>query len=122
MTVRVFIQNEAGSDQKNYHDEKRFVWQRAVTVARAYPFPYGFVIDTSADDGCNGDCFVITNSPLRTGQRVDCEVIGLMEQFEDGQVDHNVLARLLGSDSDVEIIEVERTAIRWRRFAVVPIR
>lgn len=24
--VRVFIQNEAGSDQKNYHDEKSFEW------------------------------------------------------------------------------------------------
>ncbi len=35
MTVRVFIQNEAGSDQKNYHDEKRLVWQRVATVSRA---------------------------------------------------------------------------------------
>ena len=102
MTVRVFIQNEAGSAQKNYHDEKRLLWQRAATVSRAYPFPYGFVIDTSADDECNVDCFVITDRPLRTGDIVECEVLGLMEQFEDGQVDHNVLARLRGADAIVD--------------------
>ena len=111
MTVRVFIQNEAGSHQKNYHDEKRLVWQRAVTVSRAYPFPYGFVIDTSADDGCNVDCFVITDSPLRTGQRVDCEVVGLMEQFEDDQVDHNVLAGLPGSEATIDDAVRERLRV-----------
>jgi inorganic pyrophosphatase len=102
MTVRVFIQNEAGSDQKNYHDEKRLVWQGATTVSRPYPFPYGFIINTSADDGCNVDCFVLTDAPLRTGQVVECEVLGLMEQFEDGHVDHNVLARLPNSESTVD--------------------
>ena len=25
--VQVFIQNEAGSNQKNYHDEKTLAWQ-----------------------------------------------------------------------------------------------
>jgi inorganic pyrophosphatase len=102
MTIRVFIQNEAGSNQKNYHDEKRLLWQRAVNVSMAYPFPYGFVLETSADDGDNVDCFVITDMALRTGQVVECEVIGLMEQFEDGQVDHNVLARLPGSQATVD--------------------
>ncbi|MFN7982507.1 MAG: inorganic diphosphatase, partial [Vicinamibacterales bacterium] len=57
---------------------------------------------TSADDDCNVDCFVITHVPLRTGQVVECEVVGLMEQFEDGQVDHNVLARLRGSQSTAD--------------------
>ena len=102
MTVRVFIQNEAGSDRKNYHDEKLLIWQRAVTVSRPYPFPYGFILDTTADDGCNVDCFILTNATLRTGQIIDCEVVGLMEQFEDGHADHNVLARLPGADVQVD--------------------
>lgn len=100
--VRVFVQNEAGSDRKNYHDEKRLVWQRAVTVSRAYPFPYGFIVGTSAVDGCNVDCFVISDAHFRTGDIVECEVLGLMEQFEDGQVDHNILARPKGSTSTVD--------------------
>ena len=121
MHVRVFVQNEAGSDQKNYHDEKRLVWQRAETVSAAYPFPYGFLIGTSADDDCNVDCFVITEAPLRTGDVVDCEVIGLMEQFEDGHVDHNVLARLVGSLATVDAtIQAQLSTFVTTVFSHVP--
>ena len=77
-------------------------------MSRAYLFPYGFIIGTAADDRCNVDCFVVTDAPLRTGQIVECEVIGLMEQLEDGQVDHNVLARLPGSGSIVDAAVRER--------------
>ena len=101
MVVKVFIQNEAGSDQKQHHDEKTLEWRRAVTVSRAYPFPYGFIVGTTADDGCNVDCFVLTTQPLRTGDVVDCEVVGLMEQFEDGHTDHNVLVTVTGEPMTV---------------------
>lgn len=94
MRIRVFVQNEAGSTTKHLHDEPALSWQRAMEVSRAYPFPYGFVIGSRADDGGGVDCFVLTTRPLRTGQIVECEVAGLMEQIEDGQVDHTVLVRL----------------------------
>jgi inorganic pyrophosphatase len=51
--------------------------------------------------GCNVDCFVLTEGPLKTGQLVDCVVAGLMEQFEDGHEDHNVLAVLPGTAVDI---------------------
>lgn len=92
--LKVFIQNEAGSDRKHYHDEKSLEWRRSVRVSRAYPYPYGFVVGTTSADGGNVDCFVITSRPLRMGTIVECEAIGLMEQVEDGDVDHNVLAAL----------------------------
>lgn len=101
--MQVFIQNEAGSNSKNYHNEKTLEWQRTVRVSRAYPYPYGFVLGTTAEDGCNVDCFVLTRRPLRSGQIVECEVVGLMEQIEDGQADHNVLARLV--DEEIEVSE-----------------
>jgi len=94
MLIEVFVQNEAGSNLKNYHNEKTLEFQFARTVSCAYPYPYGFIIGTDASDGCNIDCFVITKRLLRTGQRFACEIIGLMEQIEDGNVDHNVLAKL----------------------------
>jgi inorganic pyrophosphatase len=95
MTIRVFIQNEAGSDIKHYHDEKTLAFSHSRVVSHAYPFPYGFVVGTSAADGGNVDCFVITDRALKTGQLVECEPIGLMEQFEDGLDDHNIIARLV---------------------------
>lgn len=107
MHIQVFIQNEAGSNEKHYHDEKTLEWKRVVLVSRTYPYPYGFIVGTSADDGCNVDCFVITERPLKTGQLLECQVVGLMEQFEDGQEDHNVLAILPESPVDVDL-EVQR--------------
>lgn len=101
MTIRVFVQNEAGSNLKNYHDEKALVFKRSVVVSHRYPFPYGFIIGTDSGDGCNVDCYVITDRILKTGEVVECEPIGLMEQFEDGVVDHNVLGRLLDEERDV---------------------
>jgi inorganic pyrophosphatase len=101
MVIRVFVQNEAGSNRKNYHNEKTFEYRETKLVSRAYPYPYGFIIGTHAKDGCNLDVFVITRRPLTTGRILECEAIGLMEQFEDGVEDHNVLAKLL--DEDVEI-------------------
>src|SRR5262245_32302883 len=96
MNIRVFIQNEAGSNQKHYHDEKTLELKSVVTVSSRYPYPYGFIVGTTAEDGCNVDCFVLTDQPLKSGQLVECQVVGLMEQFEDGQNDHNVLAMLPG--------------------------
>ena len=95
MIIRVFVQNEPGSLVKHLHDERALTLRGTRTVAHPYPFPYGFVIGTGAADGDNVDCYVITKRALRTGQIVECEPIGLMEQIEDGMVDHNVLARLV---------------------------
>jgi inorganic pyrophosphatase len=101
MRIKVFIQNEAGSNRKNYHDEKTLQYKETKLVSRPYPYPYGFIVGTTASDGCNLDVFVITNRPLRTGQLLECEVLALMEQFEDGVDDHNVLARLPDEAADL---------------------
>ena len=108
MNVRIFIQNEAGSNQKHYHDEKTLEWKRVAAVSARYPFPYGFVVGTTAADGGNADCFVITEERLRTGQLVEGRVAGLMEQIEDGQEDHNVLAILPGADRAIGPEDEER--------------
>jgi len=99
--MKVFIQNEAGSFVKHSHDEKTLKLKDEERVSRANPFPYGFILDTTAEDGDNVDCFVLTREVLRTGQIVECEAIGLMEQVEDGKIDHNVLAVLPGEKQEL---------------------
>ncbi len=110
MLIDVFVQNEAGSNLKSYHDEKTLEFKFAKTVSRAYPYPYGFIVGTNASDGCNVDCFVITKRPLRTGQTLECEAIALMEQIEDGNVDHNVLAKL--PDENMELTTEIQTVLK----------
>ena len=94
--MRVFIENPAGSRKKHLHDEKTLQLRATEDVARRYPFPYGFVLDTTSEDDDNVDCFVITPQALRTGQIVTCDPVGLMEQIEDGKADRNVIAVLPG--------------------------
>lgn len=101
--IEVFIENEAGSDQKNIYNEKTLEYKETFTVSRKYPFPYGFILKTISGDGDNLDCFIITKQNLKKGQIVQCEPIGIMEQIEDGKEDHNVLARIL--DEEVSISE-----------------
>lgn len=121
MTIRVFVQNEAGSALKNYHDEKTLAFRHSRQISHAYPFPYGFIIGTDADDDCNVDCFVITDRPLRTGEIVECEPIGLMEQFEDDVTDHNVLARPVGETqritAAIEVALIEHVLACFRHVA-----
>jgi inorganic pyrophosphatase len=104
--MRVFIENEAGSRRKNIYDERTLTHLRSVEVSAAYPFPYGFVIGTVSGDGDAVDCFVLTETPLPSGTTVDCEPVGLIEQIEDGEIDHKVLAVPRGSEARLDAATV----------------
>ena len=85
-------------------------------VARPYPFAYGFVLDTRSGDGDCVDCFVVTDQALHTGDVVDCVPVHLLEQVEDGEVDHKVLCVLAGvppvvAESAVATIRAFVTAV-----------
>jgi inorganic pyrophosphatase len=119
--MKVFIQNEAGSLVKHSHDEKALILKGEARVSRPYPFPYGFILDTTAEDGDNVDCFVLTQEKLRTGQIVECEAIALMEQIEDGEIDHNILTVLHGEDPYMDS-DIKRTLVEFvsHVFAHIP--
>lgn len=108
--MKVFIENEAGSNKKNLHNEKTLEFKKTIEVSREYPFPYGFILGTTSGDGDNLDCFVLTDKKLKTGDIVDAEPIGLMEQTETAwepdrggiiEQDHNILAVLKGESVEV---------------------
>ncbi|HRY82098.1 MAG TPA: inorganic diphosphatase [Candidatus Moranbacteria bacterium] len=110
MIIKVFIENESSSDQKNIFDEKTLEYSRSHKVSRKYPYPYGFILDSNSEDGGNIDCFVITAKKLKSGEIVECKPIGILEQFENSwdpkkygieEIDHNILAAL--SDEEVNI-------------------
>jgi len=102
LQIKVFIQNEAGSRTKNRHDEKTLEHIGSSTLSQPYPYPYGFVLETTTDDGDNADCYVITKSKLTSGTTVECCPVGLLEQFESGENDHKVLAVIPGENIDLD--------------------
>ena len=102
MTISVVVQVAAGSREKRLYDEKSLIYEGTRQVALPYPFPYGFIIDTDSADGDNLDCYIITKKALEAGAIVECEPIGLLEQFEGDEADHNVLAALPGQEGALD--------------------
>lgn len=111
--MKVLIENEAGSDQKNIFDEKTLEYKRTHAVSRRYPYPYGFLLNTISGDGDNLDCFVLTTKQLKSREVIDVEPIGIMEQIEDGQEDHKILAVLPGE----EIVVSQDVQMKLKDFA-----
>ncbi|HSR13664.1 MAG TPA: inorganic diphosphatase [Thermodesulfobacteriota bacterium] len=108
-TIKVFIENEAHSNRKNTFNEKTLEYVGTAAITGEYPFAYGFILNTTGMDGDNVDCFVITEKPLKSGELVDCEPIGLMEQMETSwehpeevEEDHKVLAALAGESAVID--------------------
>jgi len=99
--IRVCIEVEAGSCDRQRYNEKTLEYQGTRRIARPYPYPYGFILGTRAADGDSVDCYLITNDRVQAGTIVECKPIGLLEQDEDGEVDHKILAALPGQEVEI---------------------
>ncbi len=100
--IKVFVQCEAGTCEKDRYNEKTLEYLSTIELPLAYPYPYGFIPDTIAKDGDNLDCYVITDNPLKAGTVVECNPVGLLEQIEDGEIDHKILAALPGEEPKMD--------------------
>lgn len=119
--IKVCIEVEAGSCEKHRYHEKTLAYEGTRRVSRPYPYPYGFILGTRAADGDSVDCYLITTERLRAGTVVACEPIGLLEQDEDGEVDHKVLAAIPGQDVEVgDKLMQELRAFIYDVFAPFP--
>jgi inorganic pyrophosphatase len=99
--MRVLVEAESGSCEKNMYDKRTLACKGTQQVSRPYPFPYGFVTGTTTTDGDGVDCYIITKDRIAAGSIVECEAIGLLEQLEDGKVDYKVLAALPGQNTEI---------------------
>ena len=99
---QVFIENPAGSNTKIHHDDELLVPIFEEQVSAPYPFAYGFVVGVPSGDGDCLDCFVLSDRPIRSGELVDCHPIALLEQYQNGMDDHDVIA--------VPVDEIDRIA------------
>jgi inorganic pyrophosphatase len=121
--VCIFIEVEAGSDLRHVYDEATFELLSTRKMTRPYPFPYGFIVGTTNADGGAVDCYVLTQRPIPAGTLVEGEPAGLLEQFEDGEVDHKVLATIPGEDepprADLDGILTDFIAALFRPYPMI---
>ena len=96
--IRVLLQATAGSTERQIYDESTLTHLETRSVAAPHPYPYGFVIGTTAADGGCVDCYLITPDRPPVGAIVECEPIGLLCQDENGEPDHKILATPAGCE------------------------
>lgn len=100
--MKVFIENEAGTNLKNIFNEDTLDFRKTVQVSAEYPFPYGFILDTKSGDGDNLDCFILTNRALKSREIIEVEPIGMFEEIEDGEEDPKILCVLKGESWNID--------------------
>lgn len=108
--IKVLIQVAGGSRERRFYDERTLEYKETRQSHQPFPYPYGFIPGTRAADGDSVDCYIITRETLLAGSVVEWEPWGLLEQIEDGAVDHKVLACLPG-----EYVELDQALVNELR-------
>jgi len=79
--INVIIETPLGSRNKFDYDQKLklFRLKKTLPVGSVFPFDFGFVPNTLADDGDPIDVLVIMDQPGFMGCLVQCRAIGIIE-------------------------------------------
>lgn len=97
MLVKAIVEVEKGSSRRAVLDDHLEITRyRELNIS--YPFAYGFILNTSSDDGDGIDCYILTNKIIKAGSIVDCVPIGLLEQLENDEMDSKVICLLENDD------------------------
>ena len=99
-TVTAIIETPCGSRNKYGWDEKRqgYRLKKVLPSGMSFPYNFGFVPDTQAEDGDPLDILVLMDAPAFPGCIIECKLIGAIEaeQRENGKAIRN--DRLIASD------------------------
>jgi inorganic pyrophosphatase len=91
--VMVVIETPKGSPNKLAFDPRlgAFVLKGVLPAGAVFPFDFGFVPSTRADDGDPLDVLVLMDAPVFPGCVVPSRLIGVIEaeQSEDGETERN---------------------------------
>jgi inorganic pyrophosphatase len=72
-------------------DKKTFELDRVEPSIFAKPTSYGFIPQTTDEDGDALDTLIITDEPVPTGVVVKAKVIGVLNFVDDGENDHKIV-------------------------------
>jgi inorganic pyrophosphatase len=91
--VNVLIEIPAGSKNKYEFDKEMgcFALDRVLYSSVQYPFDYGFIPNTLADDGDPLDGMVIMDQPTFPGCVIAARPIGMMEMIDGGDRDEKLI-------------------------------
>ena len=104
--INVLIEIPGGSKNKYEFDKDlgAFALDRVLYASVQYPFDYGFVPNTLADDGDPLDGMVIMDQPTFPGCVIAARPIGMLEMIDGGDRDEKILCV---PDKDPRYIDVK---------------
>jgi inorganic pyrophosphatase len=89
----VIIETPRGSRNKYKYNEKtsRIMFSKVLPEGMMFPYDFGFIPDTTADDGDPLDVLVLSDEPMFSGCEVACRIVGVLKasQREDGKERRN---------------------------------
>lgn len=91
--INVLIEIPAGSKNKYEFDKDiaAFALDRVLYSSVQYPYDYGFVPNTLADDGDPLDGMVLMDQPTFPGCVIPARPIGMLEMIDGGDRDEKIL-------------------------------
>lgn len=91
--INVIIEIPGGSKNKYEFDKdlNAFALDRVLYASVQYPYDYGFIPNTLADDGDPLDGMVIMDQPTFPGCVITARPIGMLEMIDDGDRDEKLL-------------------------------
>src|SRR5438876_800902 len=88
-TFQVIVETPKGSRNKYAFDPKLGVFKlkRVLPEGMVFPYDFGFVPSTKADDGDPVDVLVLMDQPVPPGCMLECRIVGVLqgEQTEEGE-------------------------------------
>lgn len=91
--INVLIEIPAGSKNKYEFDKdlQAFALDRVLYSSVQYPYDYGFIPNTLADDGDPLDGMVLMDQPTFPGCVIAARPIGMLEMIDGGDRDEKIL-------------------------------
>jgi inorganic pyrophosphatase len=88
-SLQVVIETPKGSRNKYAFDEKQnvFALKKVLPAGMAFPYDFGFVPSTVAEDGDPVDVLVLMDEPAAVGCLLQCRIIGIIEGEQGSEKD-----------------------------------
>jgi inorganic pyrophosphatase len=80
-TIQVIVETPKGSRNKYAFDaeQKVFTLKKVLPAGMTFPYDFGFVPSTEADDGDPLDVLILMDEPAYPGVVVKCRIVGVIE-------------------------------------------
>ena len=110
--VNLVVEIPAGSRNKYEYCSKAGIMalDRVLHSSVRYPFDYGFVPNTLAEDGAPLDAMVIMDEPTFAGCLIKARPIGVLDMYDCGAYDGKLLCVPLANVRQENIISIKQIA------------